>query len=165
MRYHLLRHRNGRHWRDSDNTYLLLQCCRSLVFLHETILLIVLNPCGSAHMGKRNKVGRLAHCSSLASVNISAVSLTGSFVRQRGKIFSRDREYEHAWTSRARSAISRLMAEGTFCHDFSAMSQCSRQPEEMQVGSHQHRKEYETMLERSCGYFAPDVSVAHFAPR
>src|SRR5437016_12682541 len=56
------------------------------------------------------------------------------------------------------------MAEGTFCHDFSAMSQCSRQPEEMQAGSHQHRKEYETMLERSCGYFAPDVSVAHFAP-
>ena len=44
------------------------------------------------------------------------------------------------------------------------MSQCSRQPEEMQAGSHQHRKKYETMLERSCGYFAPDVSVVHFAP-
>src|SRR5205085_12648374 len=51
-----------------------------------------------------------------------------------------------------------------FCHDFSAMSQCSRQPEEMQAGSHRHRKEHETMQERSCGYFALHVSVAHVAP-
>src|SRR6266566_901091 len=56
------------------------------------------------------------------------------------------------------------MAEGIFCHDFSAMSQCSSNAGKMQAASHRHRKEQETMLGWSCGYFAPHVSVAHFAP-
>jgi len=39
------------------------------------------------------------------------------------------------------------------------MSQCSRQPEELQVGSHRHRKGQETLLGWSCGYSVPDQGV------
>src|SRR5947209_18479587 len=137
---------------------------RGLVFLHETILLIVLNPCGSAHMGKRNKVGRLAHCSSLTSVNISAVSLTGPFVRARRNILSPRPAVEHAGTSRVKAVLSRLRAEGIFCHDFSALSQCSRKTGPMQVGRACTRKRSEKWMKQAGGYFALHVSVAHFTP-
>ena len=79
----------------------------------------------------------------------------GLILRQRGKILSPGPVVEHAPTSRAQAALCRLRAEYRFCHDFSALSQCNRQPEEMQAGSHRHRKEQETMLERPVAALHP----------
>jgi hypothetical protein len=113
---------------------------------YETLLLIAINPCGRGCVGKRNNVGRLAHGSSLASVNSAAVSLTGPCVRREERFSSQDREYKHARTSRAKTAFCRLRAEDMFCHDFSALSRCGRPTQEMQAGSHRHGEEQETML-------------------
>src|SRR5450759_2668225 len=88
----------------------------------------------------------------------------GLILGLRGKIFSPGPIVEHARTSRAKAALCRLRAEDSFCHDFSAMSQCSKQPEEMQVGSHLNRRKCTSSLKPLQDYFALHDSVAHFAP-